>query len=117
METLKLSLSKKDVKIEDKNGNVKTYTVSEMTEKERDDYLQAIGSKMELDKAGTPKTMKDWRGLQSSLVSRCLRDENGEPVSEKEIKKYPAKTVSALYKIAQDLNAMSGLGKQQVKND
>lgn len=93
--------------------------VFEMVAAERDRYLDKLTSRMRLDTNGQPQGVKKFEGLQSELLSRCLRKANGGGVfTEAEIQTWPASAVTQLFQAAQRINRLGNMdGEKTEKND
>ena len=102
-ETLKLSLKLKSQPVE--LGSDK-YTLEEMTGALRDGYMQDNQARFELDKDGKTSRLKDWKGLQASLICRCLKNSKGELVEEDVADSFPASVQTALFDACQTLNGL-----------
>lgn len=100
---LKLSLKLKSEQVELEG---KTYMLNELTGQQRDGYLNVSAQRVKTDATGKPIGIKNFDGLQTHLISLSLRDSEGKPVPETEIKTWPATTVESLYAAAQTLSAL-----------
>jgi hypothetical protein len=94
------------IELEIDENTVITYKIKEMTGKDRDDYFTESAAKTKLDKDGNPTEFKDFSGLYSTLLSRCVYDAAGKRVSAEEIDTWSASAQAALFAIAQELNGM-----------
>lgn len=92
--------------------------VREMNASSRDTYMQALSSRMEMDKEGKAVSVKNYQGLQSDLLSRCLFRGN-DLVTQEEIQTWPATAVQTLFDAAQKLNHLEKdeQTEQTIKND
>lgn len=113
MKELNFSLERKEVPV---ILDGKNYKLKELTGKQRDLFLDNIGKRVNFV-AGKAAGMKNYKGLQSFLVSLCLCDENNEPVTEDTIQDYPASAQSALFKAAQELNGLNDEAEAEAKNE
>lgn len=105
----KLQLKETPVTIDDE-----PYVVVELDGRERDRYLGDLSKRVSPAAAGGASSVRNFDGLQASLVAVALRKiENGErqPVSIQTIQGWPASVIGALFKEAQILSALN------VKND
>ncbi len=84
------------------------YVLLELDGKERDNYLNGIGARVKHTADGKPAGLKSFDGLQASLVTACLRTDEGErsavPVAV--IQGWPARVVTRLYEAARDMNGL-----------
>jgi len=100
--------------------NGEAYVLVELDGKERDKYLNNVGGRVRTNKDGTPAGVRDFDGLEASLIAGSLRKiENGErvPVDVATIQGWPARVVSALFKAAKDLSALGDEKKDDRGND
>ena len=118
MEAMKFSLKKKSVPVEMETaeGTTEAYSLVELSGKDRDDYLNAMATKMKYNAKGEPIGIKTFKGLQASLLCLCLEDPNNAKVTQVDLEKYPASVVNELFKAAQKLNALDEEGQEEAKN-
>lgn len=108
-EVLVSSFKQETVKIANAEGVVEEYTIREMNGQQRDLHMNATGNRVRwVD--GKTAGIKDFNGMQADLLTRCLYGPDGKIVTAGAIQAWPATLVSALYKRAQALNAISGKG-------
>lgn len=92
------------------------YELREFSGAVRDRYINAMTKRVA--HAGTDKaTVKNFDGLQADLLTLCLHDSAGEPVSAEVIQAWPAAVVAALFKEAQTLNALGEDDESAEGND
>ena len=85
------------------------YMLFELDGKGRDKYLNNVGGRVRTDKEGKPAGVKNFDGLEASLIAASLkRKENGEwvDVPAATIQSWPARVVSGLFKAAKELSAL-----------
>jgi len=118
-ETLNLSLKLniEPVEIEQQDGEVLTYTLRELSGKERDNYLTKMSSKMKFDAKGNPSGLKDYQGLHAMLLNLVLRDPHDTIISVKDLQEFPARVQNALFEKAQEMNGLGDLGEAEAKNE
>jgi hypothetical protein len=112
---LKLKLERKETEVvlESESGE-KTYTLRELSGKERNTYLNKMKNRAKVDSKGNT-TITSFDGLQSDLLCLCFFNDAGELVSKEEIENLPASTQQDLFDEAQKL---SGLDNSDIeKND
>lgn len=86
------------------------YVLIEMDGKQRDAYLNGMGQRIRHTPEGKPAGLKDYNGLQASLVASCLHEEetaespNRKPVAINTVQSYPARVLSALYDACKEMN-------------
>ena len=118
MDTLKFSLDRIEKPVE---INGETFTLVELDGRERDRYLTSLTRRVRTDKSGDVSGVKDFDGLQASLVSASLYRGTGdsrEHVPTAEIQKWPARVVSALFDAAKELSALNEEDEEEAeKND
>ena len=96
----------------------KPYVLTELSGKERDDYLNDVGNRMRTNSEGKPSGIKNFSGMQGFLISLSLKCmETGEPVPVKmeEIQKWPTRLVSTLFDKAKELSALGE--EEEEKNE
>jgi len=109
MEEIRLSLKREEVSVtlETVDGGEHKYVLREMVGRDRDMYLTKMGDRMKFSPSGKVIGIKTFDGLQSSLLSLCLYDDADALVSAKDIQAFPTKTLAALFKVAQEINALN----------
>ncbi len=118
-ERKKLSLKRKEieVEIEDTDGNVRVCILRELKGSERDAYINVMHGKMSTAKDGRVTGVKDFSGLQSSLISKSLYDETNKQIPEQTIDSWPASTQTELFKMAQELSGLGEKAEADAKNE
>ena len=111
-----LKLKEKPVVIIDADGVRKNYTLRELSGRQRGKYFGELGDRMEFDEQGRLKRVKNYEGLESSLLSRCLYDENNQLVKREVIEDYPASVLAKLFEAAQELSGLGGTAEADAKN-
>ena len=108
MAGLKLTLRLKEipVELETEEGVTETYVIKELTGKERDTFLTSMGTRIRYNGKGEPSGLKNFDGVQASLLSLCLCDAQGEKVPEKTIQMFPATAQNEMFKAARELSAL-----------
>ena len=116
---LKFSLVLKEVSVcvSDAEGVEQTYTLRELTGKQRDTYLNKMGDRMKFNEAGKTEGLSNYEGLQSGLLSLSLRDGNGELVKEVVLQGWPASVLSDLFDVAQELSGLDKGAEAKAKNE
>jgi hypothetical protein len=115
--TLEFTLVLKEipVKMKGADGKVRDYKLVELDAEDRDKFLNSLGGRIKYVN-GKPQGMSNYEGLQASLLSRCLYNDEGNLVPQKEIQKFPAGVASALFKEAQKLSAFDEEAAEESKN-
>jgi hypothetical protein len=104
MEDVKvLSLTLKEVPV--KLGEA-DFILRELTGAQRDSYLDDIAHRTNMV-GGKVQGFKTFKGMQSFLIAMSLLNAEGKAVKEDELQKYPASTLTALFKMAIDLNGLN----------
>ncbi len=118
MEELKFTLELEEVpiKITDKDGETKAYTLKELTSNERSIFLNQTGKKVKTSQDGNVQSITDHKFLQEDLLTKCVLDEEGNAITRETLSTWPAKTVSGLFKAAQELSGLDEDGETEAKN-
>jgi protocatechuate 3,4-dioxygenase beta subunit len=93
------------------------YTLTELNGKQRDTYLQNLGLRLGSTKGSDKQTVKNFDGLQASLLTLCLTDTEGKPVTKALVQEWPAKVVSALFDAARELSGLGDDEEEEEGND
>lgn len=104
--TLSFSLQRKEVPVTLDNEE---YVIVELDGRERDKYLGTLGKRTRFDKDGKPAGLKDFDGIQASLLTLSLYKLGAtgrEAVDAKTIQSWPSSVVSDLFDIAKDLSGI-----------
>ena len=104
--TFQLNLKEVPVKITDKQGEEKTFTLRELTSQQRAKFLNGLGSRVKYTKSGNTKGLNNHEGLQESLLEKCLFNEDNQLVKKEDLKEWPAGMLSELFEAAQELSGM-----------
>lgn len=112
-----LKLEEVPIQITDENGVEKNYTLVELPSDERSVFLNQTGKKVKTSVDGKVQSITDYKFLQEDLLTKCVIDENREKITRETISKWPAKTVSGLFKAAQELSGLDEDGEAEAKND
>lgn len=94
----------------------KQYTVRTMKNKEKTDWQNFVSGNMKYTPSGKPQGVSKFDGLESSLITKCLRDPDGNPVPQSVIDDWPAPLVTALFKECQDVNGLTPEAEAAAKN-
>ncbi len=107
--TPKFKLSRKTlpVTIEDAEGVEQSYTMQELSGKDRDLFMKKLSDKARLNDKGEPIGFKDSMGLTSYLLSLSLLDSAGKKVDQNTIDTWPASTSDGLAKLSYELSAIA----------
>lgn len=82
------------------------YTLVELDGAARDKYLQDLTGRVRTTPEGKPAGVKNFCGLQASLVSASLVDATRKPVPASLVQSWPARVVAALYDAARELSGL-----------
>lgn len=117
-EPRKFALKVKEIPIFiiDVDGIEKNYTMCELTGKQRALYLNEMNERINVSPDGKAE-VKDFEGIQESLLTRCLKDENGELIKLVVLNEYPASTLSDLFDDAQILSGLDIKARKKAKKD
>ena len=115
--SFKLELVRIPVELEVPDGPILEAYLEELTGRQRDQYLNDLTSKIQM-KGGKMDKMKTFDGLQSFLLTLCLRKKTDDKLFTKsEIEAFPAKVQEALYDAAQELSGLEVEVVDDGKND
>ena len=96
------------------------YVLVELDGKQRDRYLNGLGSRLRVAKDGKAAGVKNFDGLQASLVAASLKriifDGGREPVTVATIQAWPAQVVSGLFDAAKVLSALGDEDEDEDKD-
>ncbi len=112
-----LKLQQVPVEMKDGDGEVKTFTLWELTSDQRSTFLNEIGKRAKFGARGAVQGMTNYKYLQENLLALCLKDENEDKISKEDLAKYPAHVITELFKAAQTLSGMDLEGETEAKND
>jgi hypothetical protein len=114
----RFSLKRKEIpiEIEDESGAVMTYTLKELNGTNRDLYLTRMSKKMKMNDS-KPAGISDFDGLQASLISLSLFDNQGRSVGVPVIQNFPASVQTELFNLAQELSGLDQKAEEEAKND
>ena len=110
-------LKEEPFELEDNFGEVMEYVIREMTSPERDKYLGQHASRYKVNAEGMVVGVKDFKGIQSSLISKCCFTKGGAKVSQQEIDNWPPTVQSALYKLCQEINCLTEKSEEDEKKE
>ena len=92
------------------------YLIIELDGLSRDEVMTDSMGRMELDKTGKPVSVRNFKGMQSKLVSLCLvKAEGRTKVTQATVDTWPAGTIDALFKACQRLNGMESTDKEKAE--
>lgn len=111
-----LKLEEVPVKITDKDGVKKNYTLVELESDQRSRFLNQTGKKVKVSAGGDVQSITDHKFLQEDLLTLCVLDEERNSITRETMSKWPAKTVSGLFKAAQELSGLGEDGEAEAKN-
>lgn len=114
--TIELEFKEEAVTIKDKSGNTTEFKIREMSGALRDKWMNTMGSRLKSDANGKPIGMRDFTGIQSSLIALCLFDSAGNSIPENTIAAWPASAQKALFEICQKINGMDEASAEAEKN-
>ena len=116
MDTLVFDLTRKEIPV---SLSGKAYKLVELDGASRDEVLNDSFGRMKFGPDGKVIGMRDVKGLQATLVSRCIQDDAGKPVPINTVSSWRATVVEGLYKACQELNGLidNDKAKEVAKND
>lgn len=116
--------------LEDEQGQVRGYVLQELDGSGRDAYMNDTAGRMRIGPDGRPQGIKNFNGLQASLIHRSLFEAEleeqgdeiiiksiGKQVDIKVISSWPSGTQQELFDAAQQLSGLGKNAQQEAKND
>lgn len=103
------------VEIEDKDGTVKNYTITELAGPVLSRYMNSVQEKTKIAPDGTV-TLSSYDGMYTDMLKLALLDENNICVSEEVLNAWPASVQKQLFEIAQGLNSLDVGATEEAKN-
>lgn len=101
-----------------KDGAQKRYVLREMDGRARGRYLDTIKDYLILDEKGKCRGLKKLSGHQTTLLSFCLFEVDGEsPVPIEEIEMLPSRVITDLFDAANQQNGLDKEAGDVAKND
>jgi len=98
------------------SGEEVVYKLKELTGQQRDDFLTGMSKRVNINDSSEDIDIKDFNGLQASLVSKSLYDEKNNLVPIDIVQSYPATVVSKLFEESQKLSGLDRISEEEVKN-
>lgn len=114
---LRIVRSTKKVDIEDENGVIRSYTLREMTGADKGRWQTENAKRMSFDRKSKVGMIKDWNGLEASLITYCLFDTSGNKVPTQTIISWPTTVQKALFEAARKMNGLTDDEEDKEKND
>lgn len=111
-----LILQELPVTLTNADGVAEQYVLRELTGRGRDQYLNNLTGRLVTDAKGNSR-MKDFTGLQSNLVGRCLFRKDGQAVTEAELVQWPARVLSKLFDKAKELSGLDDDAEEEAGNE
>lgn len=109
MTKLDLRRNIQSVPLTKEDGTDAEFKLQALLASERDAYLDVLRTRMK--ESGKSAELTSFKGMQSELVSMCLLDEQGNPVSKETIQGWPAIVVDTLFKECQRMNSLGDSAK------
>lgn len=104
------------LKLED--GTSAVYVLREMTTPDKERWMEEMTGRMQVGADGKPARITRYSGLQASLISKCLFTEDDKPVGlEFIMRNIHSVAQDKVYKLCEELNAISVAGQEKAKND
>ena len=85
----------------------KSHILRELDGHQKGKYLNAMGGRITLNSKGEVASFKDYSGLESVLLSKCLYGEDGVLVATTVMDGWPSTMLSKLYNTAQELSGLT----------
>jgi len=99
-----IELEEIDVELTEEGVTTK-YVLRELKGSGRDKYLNNLAKKMKVDVHGN-SSVRDFTGLQSGLICRCMFEANGESVTDEFVQGLPSRVQASLFAAIQKMNAL-----------
>lgn len=112
-----IDLQEQPVIVKRKDGTVKNYVLRELTGKQKGQYLNGMNTRLSISEDGKVTGIKNFDGIETSLLCRCLYNEEGKLVSESELQELPARVLKQLFDAAQTLSGLNKEGTDKAKNE
>jgi len=113
MEPIKLTLKLKEIPV---TLDEKAYTLKELSGEARDKYLTGMSDRVKFTD-GKMTGLKNFNGLQASLLALCLYDSDGVLVPMKDLQAFPASTLATLFDAAQELSSLGEGAQKEAKKE
>jgi hypothetical protein len=115
-DVLEITLVRKEksVKIVDKDGQPRTYTLREMTGSTRDKWLNFMSNRMKSDENGG-RSISRYDDLQSTLISFCLYDDGDKLVPKETVSGWNASALNKLFDLCQKMNGLTDDAAEEEK--
>jgi hypothetical protein len=111
--TFRLRTKTREVTILNEKEEESKYEIRELTAAVREKYMDALSRRLVLDKKGNVIGLTKYEGMQMDLLTICMRDEDGKPVTRQMLDQWPSSTVTELFHAAQCIN---GLRKEDTRD-
>lgn len=106
------------VKLRGKDGTKRRYLLMDMGGPGLAIWMRTIATRVKTGKRGVNPQDSNFRDFQASLISLCLKEEDGRtPVPFDTIKAWPAKLLNGLFHQCQLMNGLNDEGLEAVKKD
>lgn len=119
MEALEIDIDveERPVKVKRKDGTEKNYVLRELTGRQRGQYLNGMNSRLQVSQDGKVTGIKDFIGMEASLLNKCLYNDENKLVTDNELQELPARVLRKLFEAAQVLSGLNTDSAKEVKND
>jgi len=115
-EVMRLSLERAEVDVVMETGHDEVHwKLRELDGAERNRYLNKMTKRVKIGKDGKAVGISSFDGFQADLLTICLEDEKGCPVTKEVIEALPSKTQQLLFKKAQEISGLDN--EDDSKND
>lgn len=115
-EKFSLRLEEYEIPIEDKDGKVTIYKLRELDGEQRSDYINFQASKAKYGADGKVTGIKDFKGIETKIVSMCLYDPDGKLVTEAFLNKVPGRLIKKLSALALRISGLDEKAEERAKN-
>ena len=111
-----LKFKTEEVEVEDVNGIIKEYKVTELSGPVLCKYMDEMQSRTKVAKDGSV-SMTSFDGMYTALLKHALLDSDNKLVSVSEMESWPAGVQKGLFEIAQEMSGLTTVASEEAKND
>ena len=108
-------LARMEIIIEDKNGAEQKCYLEELEADKKDDWVNLSLDRSKYNEQGV-RIGYNVKDLEANLVHKSLHKEDGSTFGFREVQSFPASTLTAIYRLCEDLNGLSEKARTAVKN-
>lgn len=117
MARFKLKRKREAFSIEDEHSNLIEVYLEELDGFDRDDWVNESLSRSKYDRETGARIGYNVKDLEAKMVHKCLFKADGTKFTFNEVQKFPASTLSGMYRMCEELNAVTAKAREEVKKD